>query len=62
MSNIKRSELSQLIENVTAEALEKNSRLLENQLVPTIELAIKLSCVANLKLFEKLGVIKIEED
>ena len=63
MSNtIKRCDLPQLIEETTMQALEKNSVLLENQLVPTIELAVKLSCLANLKLLEKIGVISIEDD
>ncbi|HBD63509.1 MAG TPA: hypothetical protein DC038_03635 [Clostridiales bacterium] len=53
-----KEELISLIEETTKEALEKNSSAISEYHLPgTVELAVKLSCISNVRLLQKLGLL-----
>ncbi|WP_017416798.1 hypothetical protein [Clostridium tunisiense] len=52
-----KSTIAKIIQETTDEVLSKNSPMLEGQLDKTIELAVQLSCLTNLKILQKLGII-----
>lgn len=57
-------ELSNLIKETTEEILSKNHALLDESeiLRDEVELAVQLSCLTNIKLLQKLGVIEKTTD
>lgn len=52
-----KEEVLRLIEETTAEVLNKNPEALSDQFQSTIEIAVKLSCLVNLRMLEKLEII-----
>lgn len=52
-----KTELVLLIEEAVIDVLEKNEAITEGYFPKTIELAVKLSCMANFKLLQKLGIL-----
>lgn len=58
--SISKTELVKLISDTTQEVLEANSKLLENQLVPTIELSVNIASYVTMKILDQLNVLKLE--
>ena len=58
MRKLTREELSKLIYEVTNEVIENNKSIFEEgEFTQTVEAAIVLSCAANIKLLQRLGLI-----
>ena len=57
---ISKTELVELISKTTQEVFEANSKLLENQLVPTIEISVNIASYVTMKILAELDVLKLE--
>lgn len=59
---ITKNDLSLLINKCTEEAIEKNKSLLENELISTVKLSVKLSSYTTLKILKELNLIDLDID
>jgi len=59
--SISKSELIKLISKTTQEVFERNSNLLDNPLVPTIEISVNIASYVTMKILDELDVLKLEE-
>lgn len=57
---ISKTELVELISKTTQEVFEANNKLLENQLVPTIEISVNIASYVTMKILDELDVLKLE--
>ena len=58
--SISKTELVKLISETTQEVLAANNKLLENQLVETIELSANIASYVTMKILDKLDVLKLD--
>ncbi len=58
--SISKAELVKLISDTTQEVFKANSELLENQLVPTIEISVNIASYVTMKILDKLDVLKLD--
>lgn len=58
-----KNELIKLVNETTKEVFAKNPDLLKEEFLPsTIEIAVKLSSLTNIRLLQKLGVLEETKD
>lgn len=55
-----KGEYLKLVEEITEEVFNKNSKILNSDDIITnnLEVAVKLSCAVNIKLLQKLGIVE----
>ena len=53
-----KAEIAKLIHETTNEVLLENSYVLDGQLDKAVEIAVQLSCETNIRLLQKLGILK----